>query len=151
MDTDLILASAHHLAVFLLVGIVAAEFGLLKPGLDGMRVAQLTRIDAAYGAVAGLVVAVGVLQVIFGGSGWGYYAGNHAFWGKMAAFVAVGLLSIQPTLAIRRWHKAGKDNIGYVVPAAEIVTSRRFIHLQAGLLVLIPILAAAMARGYGMS
>jgi putative membrane protein len=37
------------------------------------------------------------------------------------------------------------------VPATEIATSRRFIHLQAGMLVLIPIFAAAMARGYGAS
>ena len=151
MDIDLLLAIGHHLAVFLLVAILAAEFALLRPGLGGPRIGQLARIDAAYGGVATLVIVVGVLRVIFGASGWDYYVGNYAFWAKMAAFLAVGLLTIQPTLAIRRWFKAGGDDATYVVPASEIAASRRYIHLQAGILVLIPIFAAAMARGYGLS
>lgn len=149
MDIDLILASGHHLAVFLLVAVLAAEFALLRPGLGGARIGQLARIDAAYGAVAGLVVVVGVLRVILGASGWEYYVTNYAFWAKMAAFLAVGLLSIRPTLAIRGWDKARKGDTDYAVPEAEVATSRHHIHLQAGMLMLIPIFAAAMARGYG--
>ena len=37
------------------------------------------------------VVVVGVIRVIFGESGWDYYVTNHAFWGKMGAFVVMGL------------------------------------------------------------
>ena len=148
MDIDLILASSHHLVVFLLVAIFAAEFALLRPGLAGNRIGQLARIDASYGGVAMLVIVVGVLRVIFGASGWEYYVSNYAFWAKMAAFLVMGLLTVPPTLAIRRWLKAGQD---YVVPAEEISANRRFIYLQAGVLVLIPIFAAAMARGYGVA
>ena len=148
MDIDLILASSHHLVVFLLVAIFAAAFALLRPGLAGNRIGQLARIDAAYGGVAMLVIVVGVLRVIFGASGWEYYVSNYAFWAKMAAFLVMGLLTVPPTLAIRRWLKAGQD---YVVPAEEISANRRFIYLQAGVLVLIPIFAAAMARGYGVA
>ena len=57
MDWNLILACAHHLAVFSLVGIFAAEFALIRPGLGGARLGQLARIDAAYGAVATVVIA----------------------------------------------------------------------------------------------
>ena len=149
MDWSLILACAHHLAVFSLVGIFAAEFALLRPGLNGTRLGQLARLDAAYGAVAGLVIVVGILRVWLGGVDPGYYLGNHAFWGKMAAFLVLGLLTIQPTMAIRRWVKAGAGVADYVVPVGEIGRSRRFVHLQAGVLVLIPLFAAAMARGYG--
>lgn len=149
MDIDFLLASAHHLAVFTLVGLLAAEFALLRPGLSGPRVGQLARIDAAYGGVAGLVVVVGVLRVIFGAMGWEYYVASHAFWGKMAAFLIMGLLTIPPTMAIRRWLKAGTTDASYAPPDGEVRANRRFIHLQAGILVLIPILAAAMARGYG--
>jgi putative membrane protein len=151
MDIDLLLAIGHHLAVFLLVAILAAEFALLRPGLNGARIGQLARIDAAYGGVATLVIVVGVLRVIFGASGWEYYVANYAFWGKMAAFLVMGLLTIQPTLAIRRWLKASQGDAAYAIPTAEIATSRRYIHLQAGVVVLIPIFAAAMARGYGIA
>ena len=151
MDIDLLLAIGHHLVVLLLVAILAAEFAMLRPGLSGTRIGQLARIDAAYGGVAALVIVVGVLRVIFGSSGWEYYVANYAFWAKMAAFLVMGLLTIQPTLAIRRWLKASQGNAAYAIPPAEIATSRRYIHLQVGVAVLIPIFAAAMARGYGVA
>jgi putative membrane protein len=146
---DLVLASAHHVAVFTLVALFATEFVLLRPGLGGTRLKQLARIDAAYGAVAGLVVVVGIIRVIFGAGSWEYYVGNQFFWAKMAAFVVMGLLTIPPTMAFRRWIKAGAGAPDYAPPEAEIATNRRFLHLQAGVLVLIPIFAAAMARGFG--
>lgn len=149
MDWNLLFACAHHLAVFTLVAVFAAEFALLRPGLGGAQLRQLWRIDAAYGGVATVVILVGILRVWLGGTDPWYYLTNHAFWGKMAAFLVMGLLTIQPTVAIRKWAKAGADVPDYVVPAAEIATSRRFVHLQAGVLVLIPLFAAAMARGYG--
>jgi putative membrane protein len=144
LDLNLILAIAHHLAVFTLVAIFAAEFALLRPGIEGKRLNQLSKIDGAYGAVAGLVVVVGIIRVIFGGAGWEYYVGNWVFWAKMVAFLGVGLLSIPPTMAIIRWRKAG------TAPAdTDVNTARRFLYLEAALLIFIPAFAAAMARGYG--
>ena len=118
----------------------------LKPYMDLLR---RRRRVALWSGVATLVIVVGMLRVIFGASGWEYYVANSAFWAKMAAFLVMGLLTIQPTLAIRRWFRASKDDAGYAIPASEIATSRRYMHLQAGVLVLIPVFAAAMARGYG--
>ncbi|KKC37718.1 membrane protein [Devosia epidermidihirudinis] len=149
MDIDLLLAIAHHLAVFTLVAIFAAEFALVRPGLGGARLRQLANIDAVYGAMAGIVIVVGIVRVIFGASGWEYYVGNMMFWAKMAAILVVGLLSIMPTLAFRLWHKAQATDAAYEPPLADIKRQRRFIHAQAGVFLLIPIFAAAMARGYG--
>ena len=148
--TDLILAIAHHLAVFTLVAIFAAEFALLRPGLEGKRLTQLGALDRAYGATAMLVIVVGVVRVIFGSAGWEYYVGNWVFWAKMIAFLGVGLASIPPTVAILRWRKAAAADAGFVPAAAEIAAARRFLYLQAVLLVFIPSFAAAMARGYGV-
>ncbi|RZA23039.1 MAG: DUF2214 family protein [Proteobacteria bacterium] len=149
MDLNFLFACAHHLAVFTLVAVFAAEFALLRPGLNGAQLRQLARIDAAYGGVATLVIVIGILRVWLGGTDPWYYLTNHAFWGKMAAFLVMGLLTIQPTVAIRKWVKAGTEVADYMVPAEQIARSRRFVHLQAGVLVLIPLFAAAMARGYG--
>lgn len=148
--TDLSLAIAHHLAVFTLVAVFAAEFALLRPGIDGRRLGQLGALDRAYGGIAMLVIVVGILRVIFGAAGWQYYVGNWVFWAKMIAFAGVGLASIQPTVAILRWVKAAKTDAGFNPPPAEVSAARRFLYLQAALLVLIPSFAAAMARGYGV-
>ncbi len=147
---DLILAIAHHLAVFTLVAVFAAEFVLLRPGLQGRRVLQLGAIDGAYGAAAGLVVVVGIVRVIFGAAGWEYYVGNWVFWAKMVAFVLMGLASIPGTIAIARWGRAAKADAAFVPPADEIGRARRMLFVQAALLVFIPSFAAAMARGYGV-
>lgn len=150
MDIDLVLAIAHHLSVFTLVAVFGVEFALVRPGLAPAAITRLGRVDAVYGAAAGIVIVVGIVRVIFGAKGWDYYASNQMFWGKMTAFLLVGILSVPPTLAIRRWAKRLATDASFVPPAGEITASRRFIHLQASLILLIPIFAAAMARGYGL-
>lgn len=145
MLTDFILASAHHLLVFGLVAVFAAESALIRPGLSGTALARVGRLDGVYGMLALAVLLVGVSRVIYGLKGWDYYAGNHAFWGKMAAFVAIGLLSIGPTVAILRWRRSPDKPVS----DAEIVRARRYIKAQALLFGLLLVFAAAMARGIG--
>src|SRR5690606_33055464 len=108
------------------------------------RLVQLGKIDMAYGTMAWLVIVVGILRVLLGGAGWEYYAGNWAFWLKMAAFFGVGLFSLPPTVALFRWRKAGTTP-----SATDVNTLRRYLWLQAALYLLIPTFAATMARGYG--
>jgi len=143
--TDLLLAILHHLMVFLLAAILAAEWALVRPGLSGAGLRLLARVDRAYGGVAMAVVAIGIGRVIFGLKGWEFYVYNHSFWGKMAAFVAVALLSIRPTMRIAGWRKTVVGESG-LVPEAEILAVRFWIKAQIAFFALIPIFAAAMAR-----
>ena len=142
---DLVLAIAHHLLVFLLAAILAAEWVLVRPGLSGPSLALLGRIDGAYGGVAMAVIVVGICRVLFGLRGWEYYVSNHAFWGKMVAFVIVGLLSIRPTMRIIAWRRSGTG----VVPEGEIRAVRSWIKGEVFFLALVLVFAAAMARGIG--
>lgn len=141
---DLILASGHHIAALLLFGALFAEFLMLRPDADEAAFRRLGMVDALYGASAGLVLAFGIGRLLFAAKGWEFYQHNAAFWLKMALFLAVGLLSIPPTIAFRRWRKAGG-----VPDGAAVLGVRRSLHLQLALFALIPIAAAAMARGYG--
>jgi putative membrane protein len=143
---DLVLAILHHLLVFSLAGLLAAELALIRPSLSGPGLGLLGRIDRAYGGVAVAVIVVGVCRVIFGLKGWEYYVSNHAFWGKMAAFVIVGLLSIRPTMRILAWRRSGAND----VPESEILAVRGWIKGEIFFLALVLVFAAAMARGVGM-
>jgi putative membrane protein len=147
---DFLLAALHHLAVFSMVIVLGTEMVLLRPGLDAAGVARLGRLDLTYGGLAGLVLVVGSLRVIFGAAGWEYYAGNWVFWTKMGLFALMGLISVIPTLAILRWRKRQATEPDFVPEAAELRRHRRLIHFEAGLLLLIPVAAAAMARGIGL-
>lgn len=94
MATDLVLAIFHHFLAFLLASVLAAEWTLVRPGLGGRTLALLGRLDAAYGGIAGTLIAVGLLRVFFGLKGWEYYVYNTMFWAKMASLAAVGMLSM---------------------------------------------------------
>ncbi len=140
---DLILAILHHIAVFGLVAILAMEGVLLKDtSVDTVR---LVRLDARFGMTAGLALGIGVCRVIWGGKGWAFYEANPFFWGKIAAFVAIGLLSIGPTLLFFRWRKAAAG-AAYTPPAGELKRARLWVGLEALLLVPLLACAAAMAR-----
>ena len=99
MFLDWLLASFHHLAVFSLAGILAAELALTATILDGRTVLRLARIDAWFGLNAAIVVGAGLSRVFFAAKGFDYYAANTFFWVKMALFVAVGLISAVPTFS----------------------------------------------------
>ncbi|GGD96499.1 hypothetical protein GCM10011390_14130 [Aureimonas endophytica] len=149
MFTDFVLACLHHLLVFGLFGVFLVEMASVRPGLDGAAIRRLARYDAVYGALALAVILAGILRLLFGLKGWDYYAGNHAFWGKMTAFALVGLLSVPPSLRFARWKKALAADPGFLPPSDEIRAARRFLHAEAFFFALIPLFAAAMARGLG--
>jgi putative membrane protein len=147
--TDLVLAIAHHFCVFTLAGLLIAEVALLRPGMARERIDQLGRVDLAYGIVAGVIVVVGIIRVIFGDKGADYYVHNAAFWLKMASFLAVGLLSLPPTLSVLRWRRQLTAEPGFVPAAAEVSRARLFFIAEIVGFALIVTFAAAMARGYG--
>jgi putative membrane protein len=141
---DLILAIGHHLLVFSLLGVLAAELVLVRPGMDRGAVSRVAAIDLSYGVLAGLIIAVGFSRAVFAAKGWAYYQHNAFFWAKMATFAAVGLISIVPTIAFIRWRRSG------IAPdAAGVAAIRRCLWAELVLFAFLPAFAAAMARGYG--
>jgi putative membrane protein len=149
--TDLILAILHHILVFGLAGVLAAEVAMVRPGLAGGALKRLALVDAHYGALAGLIIVVGVLRVIYGVKGPEAYLPNLFFWAKMAAFGVLGLLSIAPTIRILAWRKASKADPAFSPGEAEVKRVRAYLLAEAAVFVLIPVFAAVMARGYGVA
>jgi putative membrane protein len=143
-DLDLVLTILHHFIVFALVAIIFVEFVNVRSGIGAAAVQRIAAIDAWYGMLAGLIVIVGFGRAIFAGNGWYYYSHNLFFWAKIGTFVAIGLLSVPPTLAYLKWRKTG------AAPADEAVDNvRRYLWIEVILFAPLLAFAAAMARGYG--
>ena len=149
MILDAFLAVIHHLCVFGLFVILAAEMTLVRPGISAETVMRVVRIDGLCGILAGLTLVAGGLRVFYGAKGAAFYAHNPVFWIKLGLFLVIGLLSIPPTLNYIRWRKALRSNPSALPDAAAIQTTRKLIHIEFALLFLLPILAAMMARGIG--
>lgn len=147
MNLDLLLAIAHHLAVFSVFGLLLAEVALLRPGITADRIRQLGFVDGLYGAASVLVVAAGVSRVVWGAAGWEYHAASWAFWAKMVAFVAVGVLSVPPTIAVLRWRRQLAADPGFSPGDDQVTVLRRFFTGELVAFAFIPTFAAIMARG----
>src|ERR1700676_3929509 len=141
---DLVLAVGHHLLIFGIFGVLFAEFWVLRPGMSNATAARLATMDGWYGGFAGAVVVVGFCRAIFAAKGWVYYSHNAFFWAKIVSFAAIGLLSIRPTIEFIRWRRAGS-----APNDAAIRAIRGYVQMELALFALLPIFAAAMARGLG--
>jgi putative membrane protein len=145
MLLDAALAYLHFTAILLVAGFLVAEAMLLRGDLGARDVAALVRTDIGYSVSAVLALATGLARAFFGAKGWAFYADNPVFWVKLGLFLAIGLISIRPTLAFLRWRRAA----GSGVPAAATRSVRRHVLVELHLLALLPLAAVLMARGIG--
>jgi len=145
-----IAAYLHYLSIFILFALLVLEHRLFKLPLDLDRARSLIRIDIAYGLAAGLVLATGAARVLWYGKGLDYYLHNSVFHAKLGLFLVIALLSAVPTFVFLNWRntlKAGQ--LPDVSPRrAKLVIM--VIRLELLLLLILPLLAALMARGFGV-
>jgi putative membrane protein len=146
--TDALLAIAHFLLAFALAIVLTMEIMITRRDISGPRMIYLSRLDIAYGAIAAGILVIGIGRVVYGLKGPEYYIVNSFFWAKMAAFAAVVLLSIWPTITIIRWRTSVRADAAFRPKPDEVMTVRRFMHSEALAFTLIPIFAVLMAR-YG--
>jgi putative membrane protein len=147
---DLALAIVHHLLVFLLAGVLAFEVGVIRPSMKREDILRVASVDNWYGILAAGILVVGFSRAIYAAKGWAYYEVNGFFWAKIAAFVIVALFSIIPTIQIIRWRRALNADATFLPAAPDIAGVRRYLWAEVAFFALIPVFAAAMARGYGV-
>ena len=64
-----------------------------------------------------------------------------------SSMIAVGLVSIAPTLVFLRWRRAWRADATFRIAPSEVARVRRFIMIELHLIALIPLAAVIMARG----
>jgi putative membrane protein len=149
MILDAALAYLHFTFVFILVASIAAEAFVLRLPITAPVIRLLARIDLFYGISAGGLLIAGFSRVYFGARGADFYFESHAFWGKIATFALIGIISIWPTMTFLRWSRAAKRDEAFA-PAPEAVKQvRRLVLIEAHLLALLLLFAVMMARGLG--
>ncbi len=144
--TDLILALCHHLLVFGIAAVLAAEAGFLRAGLTQKQLNLLGRLDALYGLFAVLILVVGFGRVFYGVRGPEFFLGNPWFWGKLVVFAMVGIVSAPPTIRYLAWARRARGDRDFTITQADVLWVRRFLFTEIALFALIPLLAAAMVR-----
>jgi putative membrane protein len=149
MTLEALLAYAHFLAILTLVVFISSEAALCRvEWLNARVVERLGRVDLIYGIAAGVVLLTGLARTWWGIKGGGWYWTNGLLHLKLAMFVAVGLISIKPTIAFRRWNRQLKAT-GTLPDEPQVRAVRKLVMIQAHLIALIPLVAVFLARGFG--
>lgn len=140
----------HFVAAFGIASTLVAEWATFSasPTLREARLIQ--QYDRWYGISAGVVLIVGFLRVFYFEKGSAFYFGNPFFHAKVGLFLAIGLLSIYPTIRFIKWRAGMADGKAPVVAASEYRTIRTLLRLEVVLLAALVLCAAFMARGVGL-
>lgn len=147
---DAILAYLHHLGIGLLIVCLAMETALVRQPFTAMLIYRLARIDSGTGFAAALILFAGVGRVMYGLKGSEFYISNHMFWTKMTMFALAALASIPVTITILKWRKAAIVNANFQPDAKSLRRVQRHIQIEWGIILIIPLAAVLMARGFGM-
>ncbi|WP_454722275.1 MULTISPECIES: DUF2214 family protein [Cupriavidus] len=150
MLTDALLAFLHFTFIFLLIALMTAEAVVLRPGITPATLRRLSIYDLVYFLSAMAVLASGLLRLFYGAKGAQFYLHNPWFHAKMTVFVVIALCSLPPTFAIRRWRRQAGTRPDFVPDAADLKKARRWVMIEAHLLILLPLCAVMMARGIGI-
>jgi putative membrane protein len=150
MSIRLLLAGLHLLALGIGLGAVWARGRALASPLDAAGLRAVFLSDTWWGIAGFLWIGTGLWRFLAGvEKDTGYYLQNHLFLTKMALLAVVLALEIRSVIALTGWRRrvsaGGQPD---TTPARRLA---RISFAQAGLVVLMVFLAAAMARGYGVS
>ncbi len=147
---EAIAAYLHYLSIFVLFALLTIEHVQFRLPLDLQRARSLFRTDIAYGVCAGVVLLSGAARLLWFAKPPAYYLNNGLFLAKFGLFLLVGLISLLPTWTFLNWRN---QLLAGEVPQPSARRARLVIlaiRLELLLLMLIPLLATFMARGYGL-
>lgn len=146
-----IAAFIHHLAFILMFACLFYEHMALKPQIDSAGIRQLIKIDAIYGLCAVVILVAGLLRVFYLEKGPEYYLHNWMFLTKIGLFIAIGLLSIYPTMLFLGWRKTLQQGSPLTPDPTKVKQAIMMIRAELLLFTLILPPAVLMAKGYGYS
>ena len=142
------LASLHLLALGIGLGAVWARSRALNGPLDRAGLRRVFTADTWWGVAAALWLVTGLWRLLAGTEkATGYYLHNHLFWTKMMLFVLILLLELAPMLGLIAWRRQLARGMEPDTRRARLY--RRLSVSESIIVILMLVIAAGMARGYG--
>jgi putative membrane protein len=149
MWLDAFLAYLHFTAIFLVFSFLVVETMMMRGALDAPAVRILGRVDLWFFGSAIAALATGFMRLVWGAKGPDFYLSSWPLYVKLALFVAVGIVSVGPTLRFIRWRRMFERDPAWKVPDEERRLVRRLVMVEVHLAAFLPLAAVIMSRGLG--
>ena len=143
-------AYVHYVSFMLCFGALVLERRLIKANPSKQDATLMVITDVAYGIAALALLGSGILRVLYFGQGSEFYTENPLFWWKVGVYLAVGGLSLYPTITYILW--AIPLRKGELPQVSEALAKRLgwILNIELVGFATIPLLATLMARGVGL-
>ena len=144
MDESII-RYVHFVGILLFSSALFIQLFLVSDKVSAERMRLIARSDAMAGMSIIIVLISGVLLWFLVGKPSAYYSSNWVFYLKLSTLFVIVLLAIQPAVFFARNRRPAKDA---VISIPKRIA--RQIRAEVALLMMMPLFAAFMARGYGV-
>ena len=143
-------AYLHYVSFMLCFGALVLERRLIKPNPNRQDAILMVITDVVYGMAALALLLSGILRVLYFGQGSEFYTENPLFWWKVGIYLAVGALSLYPTITYILW--AIPLRKGELPKVSEALANRLawILNIELVGFAAIPLMATLMARGVGL-
>ncbi|MCS5692772.1 DUF2214 family protein [Cyanobium sp. FGCU-6] len=144
-------AYVHYLSFMVCFGALVLERRLIRADPSREDATLMVITDVVYGIAALALLLSGIARVLHFGQGSAFYTENPLFWVKVGTYVAVGALSLYPTITYILW--AIPLRKGELPQVSEALAGRLrwILNIELVGFAAIPFLATLMARGVGLA
>jgi putative membrane protein len=146
-----VVAYVHYLSFMVCFGALVLERRLIRPNPDRADATLMVITDVVYGIAALALLLSGIARVLHYGQGSAFYTENPLFWWKVGLYLGVGGLSLYPTITYILWALPLRRGETPVVSEALAQRLRWILNIELVGFAAIPLMAALMARGVGLS
>ena len=143
-------AYLHYLSFMVCFGALVLERRLIRPNPSREDATLMVITDVVYGIAALGLLGSGILRVVVFAADSSYYTANPLFWWKVGTYLAVGGLSLYPTITYILW--ALPLRRGELPHVSEALANRLrwILNIELAGFAAIPLMATLMARGVGL-
>ncbi len=143
MWLHILVSYIHFISIFLLFSTLLLSLITLKEKMVRKSLLLLVKADLSFGIFAITTVATGVLRLFFFGKGVDYYLSNPVFIAKITLFILVGVCSVLPTVHFLKMRKSKEE----IIEVENFKLIQLILKIELALLLIIPLLGVAVARG----
>jgi putative membrane protein len=144
-----LVAYAHFIAAFGIAATLFFEWFTFSRTPTSIEAKRLALADRWYGIFAAVLLIAGFTRAFAYEKGIHFYLHSPFFHLKLSLFVAIGLLSIYPTVRFMRWRPEIQAGRAPQVSESQYRVISRVLSLQMVLLVVLLLSASLMANGVG--
>ena len=142
--SEILIRAAHFIGIIILFAVVFGQHAIASKEVEAFQIKKLLVLDLVFRLSALWVIGIGILLWFKVGNVPEFYSQNPVFHIKLWLFGIVGLISILPTLFFLKNRKCNEK----IIPVPGYIVG--IIRSELILLLCIPVLAAAMAKGFSL-